>query len=492
MSGLLRSTISMLCAILTFPGTGYCQTFSPQAWLEDFAQLKREMSSHYANLQWAVETRHLDLRVLSRQAEAQLRSAASVLEARRAIESFIDEFGDGHFWVEWPPDSPTMSATKTTAFDSSRLSLVERLGYHRQNLKRGIAFSMLPAFEEIKTSDSVYFPIGILQLGKKGKVGVIRIAMFSEHVFPDLCDSAVADLGLTADSPCTDDCEDLVDRRTSNRLTAALERQVSALKRRKIDLLIVDITGNGGGSNWVEPAARVLTAVPLRSPRTAFIRHEHWVRLLRERLGTITADSTNERPSQHKLRMQAVELLRKALAEAEQPCDLTPMWDDLKPSCSLVVADPVLHPDCILAYSRPGLLPDRPSSFILFYPSRYVYHEGAYSGPLLVLVDHGTASSAEYFAAMLRDNGAATILGEPTFGAGAGFTDGGIPTRLHNSGGDVKMPDCVRFRADGSNEMAGVTPDVLVPWRRNDNPFQRAERVIELLSQPGRLPRVHD
>jgi hypothetical protein len=38
--------------------------------------------------------------------------------------------------------------------------------------------------------------------------------------------------------------------------------------------------------------------------------------------------------------------------------------------------------------------------------------------PLVLLVDGGTASAAELFAAALRDNGRATIVGEHTFGKG--------------------------------------------------------------------------
>jgi C-terminal processing protease CtpA/Prc len=131
----------------------------------------------------------------------------------------------------------------------------------------------------------------------------------------------------------------------------------------------------------------------------------------------------------------------------------------------------------------PDSLPGKPSSRYLFYPSRYKYREGAYSGKLMILTDRGTASSAEYFTAMLRDNNAATIIGEPTYGAGCGYTNKGIQTFLKNSGARVKMPDCVRLRADGSNEVAGITPDVLVPWRTNDTRYQRATRVYEILAK---------
>jgi C-terminal processing protease CtpA/Prc len=128
-------------------------------------------------------------------------------------------------------------------------------------------------------------------------------------------------------------------------------------------------------------------------------------------------------------------------------------------------------------------MPDKPSSRFLFYPSRYAYREGVYSGQLIVLVDQGTWSSAEYFAAMLGDNNAATIIGEPTGGAGCGYTSGGIQTFLKNSRARVKIPDCVRLRADGTNEVAGITPEVLIPWRPNDSRYQRVKRVFDALSE---------
>jgi C-terminal processing protease CtpA/Prc len=86
----------------------------------------------------------------------------------------------------------------------------------------------------------------------------------------------------------------------------------------------------------------------------------------------------------------------------------------------------------------------------------------AWQGPLAVLVDGGTGSAAELFAATLKDNGRATIIGAHTVGSGCGYTNGGIPLTLKHSGVEVKFPDCVRLRADGSNEVAGIAPDVKV------------------------------
>jgi hypothetical protein len=88
--------------------------------------------------------------------------------------------------------------------------------------------------------------------------------------------------------------------------------------------------------------------------------------------------------------------------------------------------------------------------------------------PLYVLMNRNTASAAEFFAAVLSDNGAATLVGERTIGAGCGYVDGGNGLTLKHSGVKVRMPNCARYRADGSNEVEGIVPDVELPWTGED------------------------
>jgi hypothetical protein len=441
------------------------------------------MSDHYANLEWAIEHRGLDLKQLSERTESRLRQARSDTDAQGAIESFLGEFGDGHLYIEWARTGGDTPVQHGDSRPVKQPALCERLGYRSQDVRPGLAFSQLDNFREVKTEDSRYFPVGVLGLPGGRNVGVIRIHLFSEYMFPDLCEKAASKAGLTSESPCDDECDNRVEQTAANLLTAALARQITALKRSKIRVLMVDITGNGGGTNWVEPAARTLTAKPLRSPRQAFIRHEHWTRQLRARLAAVEADAGKSSPPHRDVLLRAAETLRRAVRETQRQCARQSIWENRKPACSLVATTPPLYPQSVLPYAKPGSLPDAPSSRYIFYPSRYAYGEGVYAGRLMVLVDRGTASSAEYFTAMLRDNRAAAVIGEPTVGAGCGYTNRGIPTVLKNSGARVKIPDCVRVRADGSNEVAGITPDVLVPWRRNDTPYQRAKRVFDLLSQ---------
>src|SRR2546430_1310196 len=107
----------------------------------------------------------------------------------------------------------------------------------------------------------------------------------------------------------------------------------------------------------------------------------------------------------------------------------------------------------------------------------------SWHGPLIVLVDGGTGSAAEQFAAVLEDNHAAIIIGAPTAGAGCGHTNGGTPTTLKNSGGILELPDCARLRADGSNEVMGIQPDVLVGLRTTDGPHRQATRAFQKLPE---------
>ena len=78
---------------------------------------------------------------------------------------------------------------------------------------------------------------------------------------------------------------------------------------------------------------------------------------------------------------------------------------------------------------------------------------------------------------MLQDNRAAVILGARTGGAGCGHTYGGTPTVLANSKAVLELPDCIRFRRDGSNEVRGVIPDDVVGLRAEDGKALKAELI---------------
>jgi hypothetical protein len=105
------------------------------------------------------------------------------------------------------------------------------------------------------------------------------------------------------------------------------------------------------------------------------------------------------------------------------------------------------------------------------------------------MVDGDTASASEQFVAQLQAARAAVVAGSPTHGSGCGYITGshgkaGAETVLKNSGGRLFMPNCARFLPDGRNEVGGLEPDVLLPFRPNDTPHQKAARLS------AALPRV--
>jgi hypothetical protein len=204
------------------------------------------------------------------------------------------------------------------------------------------------------------------------------------------------------------------------------------------------------------------------------------VQNLRDDLAVLAGDTAGLSRKDRRRLDAAKEVLKEAIVAASTQCDLRPLWENKALNCSIVVDRP-LFVTGILSHVAPGTLPDRPSSHVLFSPSRYRYQEGVYRGRLAVIVDDDTGSSAERFTAMLQDNRAATVVGIPTAGAGCGYTNGGIPVKLKMTGARVKVPDCVQLRRDLSNLVEGVTPDVLVPWRSYDSPFQRATRAATAL-----------
>ena len=92
-----------------------------------------------------------------------------------------------------------------------------------------------------------------------------------------------------------------------------------------------------------------------------------------------------------------------------------------------------------------------------------------WSGPLAVLVNRGTASASEIFAAAIQDYHRGLIIGEPTFGKGT--VQNLIDLDRFSSGdsekpqyGELKMTIAEFFRINGgSTQLKGVTPDIEFP-----------------------------
>ncbi len=167
--------------------------------------------------------------------------------------------------------------------------------------------------------------------------------------------------------------------------------------------------------------------------------------------------------------------LAVAAVEAGKPCDMTPVWSGRPAPCSVTVRGPFFAGGLMARQLDMKLAAD--AQDVVSSTARYGVSQKLWNGPVALLVDGDTASAAELLAAMLQDAGRAVIVGSPTFGAGCGWMMEPKPFILPNSKGSLRMPDCSRFRASGTNEVDGITPDVMIGFRRYDTPVQQARRL---------------
>ncbi len=91
----------------------------------------------------------------------------------------------------------------------------------------------------------------------------------------------------------------------------------------------------------------------------------------------------------------------------------------------------------------------------------------AWTGPVGVLINRGSASASEIFAAAIQDYGRGVIIGEPSFGKGTVQTVVNLDQVAHNlkpKFGELKLTVAQFFRIDGgTTQLRGVTPDISLP-----------------------------
>jgi carboxyl-terminal processing protease len=90
-----------------------------------------------------------------------------------------------------------------------------------------------------------------------------------------------------------------------------------------------------------------------------------------------------------------------------------------------------------------------------------------WDGPLGVLINRGSASASEIFAAAIQDYGRGVVIGEPSFGKGTVQQLLNLDYVEHNAKpqlGELKMTMAQFFRINGgTTQLKGVVPDVSLP-----------------------------
>jgi carboxyl-terminal processing protease len=91
----------------------------------------------------------------------------------------------------------------------------------------------------------------------------------------------------------------------------------------------------------------------------------------------------------------------------------------------------------------------------------------AWDGPMGVLINRGSASASEIFAAAIQDYGRGLVIGEPSFGKGTVQTLIDLDRFSQSEKvryGELKMTIAQFFRINGgTTQLRGVTPDIKLP-----------------------------
>lgn len=496
-AGLLALTVTLASAS-SCAGRGY----DSEPWLRDYAQLRAHMEGAYANLEWMIERRGLDVVALHAATERRIREARSGRGAEKALQAFVAAFGDPHLRIEKPP-GPLARAWRGLARGNRGApepiavpladgpdAVCDAFGWGHRNPSFRLDFPGEAGFRWIAREP---FPAGILPVrtvaGAKS-VALLRIAHLGEDGYRRVAEELWPSFAASRTGDCDDECLDAFWWATGQELVGRFTKTVRALTAEKPDVLVLDLTGNGGGTVWGDAAVRALTPLSLQCPTAGYVRHAHTLKNVareRERLEAMLA-TTDAGSADSVLTALAVSFARELEARVMDPCDRSRVWTEGADAlaCSQVAID---TSGCgALPYAPPSARALGEDAHAVFGPLRYAYEEGVYRGPLAVLVDEHTASAAEGLAALLQGNGAARVIGGRTLGAGCGYTYGGIPAVLAHSGWTVRMPDCVRYRMDGVNELEGIEPDVPL-YAADDGAGRRLDAILawfaEDLSRPN-------
>ena len=99
----------------------------------------------------------------------------------------------------------------------------------------------------------------------------------------------------------------------------------------------------------------------------------------------------------------------------------------------------------------------------------------AWKGPMGVLINRGSASASEIFAAAIQDYGRGVVIGEPSFGKGTVQAVVDLDQLVRNEKpkfGQLKVTIAQFFRINGgTTQLRGVTPDIGLPTMTDAEDF---------------------
>ena len=223
-------------------------TFDRAAWKADYQRIKRGLAQGYANLDWQVDHRRFNLAHADQTIGKMLDGSNSDLEAGLIVALLVDAFDDPHLKLFYgpAPDGPTRLPMESDVAGPTGASATCADHYENGKSATQLPYTAAPGWRAI--SD------GPFQAGVLGPTGIMRIPAFGEERFLAACEKA-ARPGMDARA---------LQLATRAELNRQLRSLIVQLKASGASRLAIDISGNGGGSEWAEEVAAMFSAGKLR------------------------------------------------------------------------------------------------------------------------------------------------------------------------------------------------------------------------------------
>jgi hypothetical protein len=458
--------------------------FDRKAWQADYATLKQELERSYSHLAWAASPASgVDLPSLDRRTRLALDVARSDADAGAAFVSFIAGFHDGHLAVVVTAEqSGAIAEPPQRVSDTDARVACAAFGYGPvTRVAFSLPFESLDGFKMQSDGIASAFRSGTLGFGER-RVGLVRIPRFRAAEYPTVCVETWSALHANGSVPTAAAVQDAINAEWLRELAARL----ATLRAQRVEAIVVDVGGNGGGNDLGEWAARLFTSRDVHSARLLMHTGPLGAKYMDEQLEALkpARDAHAGDASIEPALVRAIENFDRRKRESLQPpCDVSWVWREQRSfdptKCSgLIDAG---SGSGALDYLAPGTAPDAAAA--LYWASAADPMRGAWDGPVYLLTDAGTASAAEMFAALMKDNGIAKTVGVRTLGLGCGSMLEAKPLTLPHSRLSIRIPNCVRLRADGTDEVAGIAPDFPVLPAENESPRARAARVLTVIDE---------
>ncbi|MEL7481207.1 MAG: S41 family peptidase [Pseudomonadota bacterium] len=482
-----------LAAALCFIGCTQTDLASaPEPWLADYRKATEFLAENYANLDWAAERQELDLEALTATTEEALKAAATGADRQAVLQDFIESFGDPHLLlgpIENRKDSHR--SEDYLALDPSQTAEVVcadigfsidnqpvRLDFGLDALTEGSEGPHFDAFDDLENS----FGAGILTVAEK-RFGYIRIPSFVTQRYPNACHVAwqtlVDNQGTTALNKRR--IRDLINTDIPNQLLSDFAEHLQSFHDLQADTVLIDLTDNGGGTDWVDPLARLVGGAQLTCPLQRVPRSDAWSSMFRSMRRDVRRDLNRARtlsPSQQSILQDAIARLDVLIDETDDRC--TDDQLSLARNCNRLTDAPFYA--CGVFGASPGQdMTELDSRNSLFKADGYELPIAPQIPRPILIVDGHTASASEIFVAMLRDDDRALVIGSKTYGAGCGYVGEDSYVTLENFQLELWAPNCQRLRADGRNEADGIAPDVSIDWAPYDAPIARLTQLLAVL-----------